>query len=396
MNSFGLNSAALNAGVANYVLGAALLVAAGSINATPTRTTYADQIAVATTAQITANPLRTANGIAVPVQTVFSPYADGVIAITASAAGEASSGLSARYTDAYAPAAWSGSATGQIIRPGTGSTSFSLSASVLAVRIAMLEATSVASAGGSYADASVRRSGQGTTERDGYVKPFGTVAGFTAGGVRTALAVASIEGAGDLVAADSIKSHGGRATVSAKMTVSALPASDVAYSPLIATFTARARHTHAARASIAVKLGTSAIPQLGTQGRAQPVETVSDFIADGRLAHRSTADLGARLSIVANCRLAEQGRGTSYASFGTDAAPWIYRAASASTDLAGAFSAIGTRTCFGAATAESEIGLTAIGIANPATPAPSSRTMRIQASSRLMSIPYQNRTMRAT
>lgn len=395
MNSFGLNSSALNAGVANFVLGAALMSAGGSLAATATRTTYVEPVAIATTLNIQADGLRTAKASVEPVVIKLDAFADAVIPVSASAKANLVAQFSATYNDAYSPAKLTATAAATKIQGAAANAPSTLSVTVGAVRSAMLESTGRASLA-VFADASVKRAGKTTFEHDAWPAPVTSTVRFTADGVRTALAQAVGTGSLDVAVGEATKIHGASAAMLSTLSIYAVPASDVAHAAMSSRFTGVASHINAAKASATSTLSVSATARAGIPARVAPVATTFDFSASARLAERGAADLRINFGTLAICRLAEQGKATAASTFATEAAPWTYRACSAQGDLAGFATAQATRICLAAATSTTTIRLTAAAIANPSTPAPASRSMRVQAESRLMRIPFENRTMRAT
>jgi len=395
MNSFGLNSAALNAGVNASVLGAALLAAVGTLTAAPLRTALLpDPVVISSGAQLDALGVRMCLGAAkTAAATALS--ADGVIAITSSAESRATSKMTARYTDVYATIGSSFAVDGTRVLIGAAASAGTSAMTAEGQRTAYFFTYLPAASAGS-ADGSVKRSGQATTDRDGYVAPINATTGFSANGLRTANGLADMGIAGSFIPADALKTHGGRARLGVSSNLDALASTDGAFSRWGSNFTATPLHTHNAGAQLVARTTLDVPPIATTQAFITRVTTVIDFFADGRLALRGAASPASMSRFTSAERLAQLGSASAVTQNDLLAAPWVYRPAFADIPASGWLTASGTRAASGQAVLAVTVGFTADPIANPGTLAPASRSVRVPADPRSMRIPYENRTMRAT
>lgn len=393
MNSFGLNRAAINGGVQNTILAGALFSVVGTATAIGTVTQFAGQIAFPISCQFQADGIRTAQGAVAPVNISLNVSASWALATTAAATFTVRSSGLASYTEAYMASALTVSAAGQIIRLGAAQSSTSFTAAAIPLLTAGGQAASSITSS-LMADASVKRSGSNTTERDGYAT-LATSSSFTAAGVKVATGAA----AADIIfsaVADGIKTHAGAAVMAGKFSVNAVGASDGAISKMSSGFTAKATLYAAGKAQFDSSFFAQAIGTINVPGRMASIEVSGTLSAEGRLAVRGAATFDASSGFTADFRLAALGQATSQSTSGMYAAPWIYRQANVTTSFSSDFAAGGTRTCFGAASITVKGRFIADAITNPAVLAPPGRTMRVPVEDRAMSVPYEPRTMTVT
>lgn len=369
MGFYTLNRAAINAGVVSFVAGAAMLVSSSTVEANATRMVF-PEASVVLGSNVQATGTRNVLGGAGFVTEV------GVSAFPALLQLEyadihSSSAFKATYTEAWLNHSSQFDSNGTIIRPGSG-----VMSSVLATAaeplvnvgfFSTIYCTSFASA-----DASVKRNGQSTTERDGYAIQ-GIISNFVADGLRTALPHAPWTVSSSLIA-DAIKTHGGAADMVGKLTISAIASTDRAQSNFLGDMVATPTHIHAGE-SLGVSGGfVYADPVVIIPGSAQEMVGVIEVTATGRLALLGQADLvGSGEMLVAGTRV-HLGYSTSVALLDASA-QWAL-------------------LIDGEAVVVGNSGMTALPYTNAEAPDPESRTMRRVAVDRVVRRPYVNRDMR--
>ncbi|MDQ1817237.1 hypothetical protein RBA41_28425 [Massilia sp. CCM 9210] len=392
MNSFGLNSAAVNGNATRVVLGAALFAAAGSLTANATRTQFAGAVATGGSAGKGAGGVRIAMGAAL-IRPEFYASAEWVLATTAGATSYASLTARAAHTEALCSTTFGFVAGGTIIRPGVaaGAATFITSADPL---VTIGYAATGVSTFSLYAEAGVRRNGQSTTEREGRASAiFGLTANAAA--LRTAMGVAATVASFN-ASTDSVKIHGGGATMVSSLGVLAAGSSDGCRVEFTSSLSAQPTLTQPGQAEFTSSLQIAAVPMVTIEGAAQPVLFESGCTADGRLALQGAANFRCTATLYAQGRLALQGVATLAGLACLTSAPGAYRMGEAPAYLTSALLADGVRIRMGAATALMAFAVHAEPATNAAVPAPARRTTRVQRVIRSARIPTDLRTMRAT
>ncbi|MDQ1817304.1 hypothetical protein RBA41_28760 [Massilia sp. CCM 9210] len=392
MNSFGLNSAAVNGSASRAVFGEALFSATGSLAADATRTQYGGAVATGWAAGEDAGGVRMAMGAAM-VRPEFYASAEWVLATTAGAISYAVLTARAAHTEVLFTAAFGFAAGGTTIRPGVAGAAAAFTAHADPLVTIGYAATGISTLS-VYAEASVKRSGQGTTERDGYAS---ATSGLTviATAMRTAMGVAATL-ASFSASTDSVKIHAGGAIMASTLGILAVGSSDGCRAEFTSSLSAQPTLTHPGQADFASGLRATAVPTVTIQGEAQLVLIVSGCTADARLALQGAADFLLAGTLSADSRLALQGAATMAGLAHLAPAPWVYRMAEAPAYLAGSLIADGVRICMGEAKASMVFGANAEPATNAAVAAPSSRTMHITREIRSTRTPFERRTMRAT
>jgi hypothetical protein len=377
VNFFGINSAPVNGSAFVVVLGAALIAGSSGAQAVPTNTTPGAANTVTVTANVTATGVRNVFGGG-QSSTVSTSIAQWVLATTASAGIRVTAEARATNTDAYGIATSSGAATGTKVLPGAASGSAYSGATASGDRTAGTPALAIVTAW-TAADASVKRSGQTTTERDGYAfVPMTAI--VTAGGEKTTLGTA-IGNAYVTATADATKIHGGQAAVVCSLTITATGANDTAVASTTSTVTAKPTLTMFSAATASSTAVVPPVDSVVSRSGGMCVATgTSVMTAGGRLALQGAGATSFASSATANGRLALQGAARPTASSAATAYANVTRFAESRSALV--------------ATSLTAAGIVADAIANPATPAPFNRTMRVAAESRAMRVAYENRTMR--
>lgn len=395
MNSFGLNSAALNGGISKFVMAGALLAATAAFAADAERITYGIAQPVASVSTFEAEGTRTAlSGAQSDASAVIT--ANGVIAITTSARVNVTSSFKAAHTLARAGVSFEGGASAHIIKGGAARFDSSWTATAQADRTAYaLYAEGAATSHFSRADASVQRSGQQTRECDGYTLPATTSAGFAAAGQRIALSFAVFEIAAEAAPGKATQIHGAGARFECALSADALAASDQAYAGGTSDMSAIAAIMHSAVVELSESCSDFAAEAVAMRfATPAPIEARSAFTAEARIAQIGAAAMVGSMHIVAVGRMAELGAASTHFTSGAAAAPWVYRPSAATCGIVWSAQAEGHYLIYADATIEAHTKFSALAIANPTTRAPASRTMRVPAQNRSMRVPYQNRTMR--
>lgn len=319
MNFSGFNRAALNGAASGMVAGAALVVALSGFAAQGVRTVFpASQ--VAGTGSVSAAPrlallggaasAASSSATAWPTRTTFggggltglgSLYAFPALLQLQSANMVVSSGLHATFTDAYCASNVSLAASGFITRPG-GGYSPGVCSFALDPVVTVGYASNITTQGSLSADASVKLNGQATTQRDGY-SVGSVISSLTAGGLKTALGYASVSSKSSC-STDSIKTHGGRASIDGVCTVTALASTDNAFIFGTSWMIATGVITRFGEVVWASSGSLSAEPTNTTQASNTLFEVVLSGQADGRLALLGEALISATLGVAGDPRLA--------------------------------------------------------------------------------------------
>lgn len=391
MNSFGLNSAAVNGTASRVVLGAASFAAGGTLTADATRTQYGGAAAIGGLAPKDAAGVRTAMGEAL-FRPEFYASAEWVLATTAGAVSYAIFTARAAHTEVLWSATFVSNAKGAIIRPGAAiaTAAFVPSADPL---VTIGYAATCQSTFSLYAEAGVRRSGQSTTERDGHASGASTFT-LTAAAVRTAMGVAATVASFNATT-DSLKIHAGAATMASALVVFAAGSSDGCRAEFTSAFSALPTLTQPGQADFVARLICSATPTVTIQGAAEPLLIEFGCVADGRLALQGAGEFASTGVLSADSRLALQGRATMVGLAHLAPVPGVYRMAEASANLTSSLVADGVRIRMGQATAALSFVASAEPVTNAAIPAPVSRTAYVPRSIRSARIPSELRTMRA-
>lgn len=369
MGFYTLNRAAINAGVAGFIAGAAMLVSSSTVEASATRVVLPEaSVALVSNAQATGTRIVLAGGGFV---TELHSSAFPALLQLQYANIHSSGALKATYTEAWSSQSSQLDGTSTVTRPGSG-----VMASVLAISAEPLVdvgfTSNILCASWATADASVKRNGQSTTERDGYATQVFT-SGLVANGLRTALAYAPWSVSSSLVA-EATKSHGGAADLVGKLTISAVASTDRAQSDFLSDMTAVPTHIHAGEALGVSGGSVYADPVAIIPGSAQEMAGAIEVTAAGRLALLCQADLVGSSVLVAEGTRVHLGYSTSVA-LSDASAQWAL-------------------LIDGEAVVVASSGMTALPYTNAESPDPESRTMRRVAVDRVMRRPFVNRVMR--
>lgn len=369
MGFYTLNRAAINAGVAGFIAGAAMLASTSTVEASATRVVL-PEASVALVSNFQATGTRNVFGGAGFV-TEFGGSAFPALLQLEYADIHSSSAFKATYTEAWFNQTFQFDSNGTVIRPGSG-----VMASVLEISAEPLVdvgfTSTVYCSSFATADASVQRSGQSTIERDGYATQAFT-SSLVADGLRTALVYATSDTAFSLVV-DAIKTHGGAADMVGKLAISAIASTDRAQSNFLSDMVARPTHIHAGE-SLGVSSGyVYADPVAIIPGSAQEMVGISEVTAAGRLALLGQADLvGSGVLDAAGTRV-HLGYST-LAGLSDASAQWAL-------------------LIDGEAVVVCSSDMSALPYTNAEAPDPESRTMRRVAVDRVIRRPYVNRVMR--
>lgn len=369
MGFYTLNRAAINAGVAGFIAGAAMLASTSTVEASATRVVLPEaSVALVSNAQATGtrNVLGGAGFV-----TEFGGSAFPALLQLEYADIQSSGALKATYTEAWASQSSQLESTGTIARPGSGVMASVLDGSAEPL-VDVGFASTIYCSSFATADASVQRNGQSTTERDGYATQE-IFSSFTADGLRTALPYADWAVSSSLVA-DAIKTHGGAADMVGKLTISVIASTDRAQSNFLSDLVANPTHIHAGE-SLGVSSGYVYVdPVAIIPGSAQEMVGISEVTAAGRLALLGQADLvGSGVLDAAGTRV-HLGYSTLVA-LSDASAQWAL-------------------LIDGEAVVVGSSDMTALPYTNAEAPDPESRTMRRVGVDRVMRRPFVNRVMR--
>ena len=390
MNFSRVNGAVVNGAALVAVLSSALAVGIGTAWAGATIIRPA-QSAYGITVTTQAIGVREVRGTATVMPSVVCS-AEWSIAKDAGAMIRVTAVARASYSDVTAVVASSGAANGTLIQGALSKANAASTATAKADRKAGAEAVAV-STFLSDVSTSIKRSGQSTTEREGFVSGI-TYITVTALGEKTMLSYA-VGGATSAGTATSTHQQGGMAVVSINSLATALGASDTAYSTTYTNATAKPTHTQLveeakASTSCSVTVPASRVERPG----AALFVTGASATADGRIATLAYATGMASSMGAAAGRLALQGQAFGASTNDGHATSTATRPAAASGVVIAEVIAMGTRTCMGESAYLVKFSPRVDAISNPAIPAPFARTMRVPAEDRAMRVPYENREMR--
>lgn len=369
MSFYSLNRAAINAGVSSVIAGAALLVSTSAVEASATRVVLPESsAALGSNAQATGTRIVLGGGGFV---TALSTSAFPALLQLQSADIYSSGSLKATYTDAWASQAFQLDATATVIRPGVAACVGLLSASAVPL-VDVGFASNIVGFSEATADASVKRSGQSTTERDGYAKQT-IYSGLVGSGLRTALQFANPVGHSTFEVVPT-KIHGGEAFLPGVLSITAIASTDSAKAVFYSDMTALGVHTQAGYALAEVSMEVSADPTPIRAGSAEISISNGFLLVDGRLAELAEAAVVATSSCVASGTIIKLGGANSLVeSFGS--ADWII--------LVDGYAAI-----------EAQSLVTASAFTNAEAPDPVGRTMYRPFVDKVMRRPFVDRVMR--
>ena len=369
MSFYGLNRAALNAGVASFVAGAALVVATSTVEASSTRIVLpSSTVAIGSNAQATgvrnvfggAGFVTEASGSAFPALLQLQ-YSDIHV----------SSQLKATYTNVWAQLGSDFQGTSYITRPGAGTAHSSLS-TLAAPYVDVGFASQIAVSSFATADASVQRDGFTTVDRDGYARTVFS-SDLSANGLRTALPTVEIV-VESYAASTALKTHGGEASIASFLEVSAIASTDMAISFAVSEMTANALLTQYGSGSSSFAFELTAVPTRKTEGAANLIEATGNMQANARLALLGTSFFIGLSNGSAN---------------GT-----IIKPASSNIFAVSSSSANGTYLRLGKANFTVVSAMSGTGYTNIEAPDPDNRTMRRQYVDRVMRRPFVDRVLR--
>ena len=369
MSFYGLNRAAINAGVASFVAGAALLAASSTVEASGTRVVL-PEASVTLNSGVVVTGVRNCLGSAGFVTEVTGSAFPALLQLQFADI-HITSGLKATYTNAWAHQTSVFEADGFITRPGASNATGHFEAfAVPLVDVGFasnLVVTSFASA-----DASVQRNGQTTVERDGYAKQA-IQSSFTVKGLKTALGYVNT-----LVSSECsvvpIKIHGGSVEFANLFTVSVVASTDMAISKAVSDFTAYSLLTQSGQAN---------------------AEFISSLVSDPTVIKPAQAD-----EMVGLCdgwaipRLGILAQANSVALSSSEATGFIMKlgfAEATGTSFANAQWALLIEA---EATIQSQSNMTALPYTNAEAADPPNRTMRRIGVDRVMRRPFVDRVMR--
>ena len=244
MSFYGLNRAAINAGVASFVAGAALLAASSTVEASATRIVL-PEASVICSSNVAVTGVRNCLGSAGFVTEVTGSAFPALLQLQFADI-HITSSLKATYTNAWAHQTSILEADGFITRPGAGNAIGHFEASAVPL-VDVGFASNLVGTSSASADASVQRNGQTTVERDGYAKQV-IQSSFTAEGLKTALGYANTLGSSECSAVP-IKIHGGSVEFANLFTVSVVASTDMAISEVFSAFSADSLLTQSGQAA---------------------------------------------------------------------------------------------------------------------------------------------------
>ena len=369
MSFYGLNRAAINAGVASFVAGAALLAASSTVEASATRAVL-PEASVICSSNVAVTGVRNcwgsvgfvteATGSAFPALLQLQ-FAD--IHIT--------SGLKATYTNAWAHQTSVLEADGFITRPGAGDATGHFEAFAVPL-VDVGFASNLVVTSSASADASVQRNGQTTVERDGYAKQV-IQSSFTVEGLKTALGYANTSVSSECYAVP-IKIHGGSVEFTNLFTVSVVASTDMAISKAVSDFTADSMLTHSGQAKADFISSLVSDPTVVRPGQVDEMAAVSDGWAIPRLGVLAQAN--------------------SVALSFSGAAGFITKLGSAESAVTSFGTAQWSVLVKGAAVLANQSNMTALPYTNAEAVDPPNRTMHRIGVDRVMRRPFVDRVMR--
>jgi len=391
MNRFGLNSAALNGAATSIIAGAALVTSLCSATALGTRTQFPEAVVSNVASSADATGTRIVNGAATVTQ-VTTTSAQWALLTMANVNIVVVGNIKATATEAYAVGQSSGAASGFITQNGK-ATSTSQGACTATPLVTIGYATNINVNCVVTADASVKLNGTSLWQRDGYAQTVSSQAVVTANPLRTAYGTAIGSGVSSATT-DSIKQHGGAATISSSLEVFAQPSiesvkinvtANVTAIPLVTQFGAASAETTSSAVFNAVAI---------TPGFVEPIVVQSSATALGRHAILGEANVVGISSVSASGRLAELGAASVDVTSVLDAKGTIIVNGMAITDITSSASAIFSVIRQSQASITVNAIVTAFGAKNVNSAAPDYRSMVIDFEDRLMQVPSEDRTMK--
>lgn len=369
MSFYGLNRAAINAGVASFVAGAALLAASSTVEASATRVVL-PEASVTFNSNVAVTGVRNCFGSAGFVTEVTGTAFPALLQLQFADI-HVISGLKATYTNAWAHQTSVLEADGFITRPGASNATGHFEASAVPL-VDVGFASNLVVTSSASADASVQRNGQTTVERDGYANQV-IQSSFTVEGLKTALGYADTLVSSECSAVP-IKIHGGSVEFTNLFTVSVVASTDMAISNAVSDFTANSLLTQSGQAKAEFISFLVSDPTVVKPAQVDEMAVVSDGWAIPRLGILAQANSVALSSSGAAGFIMKLGSAESVAtSFGT--AQWSILVE-------------------GAAVIANQSNMTALPYTNAEAADPPNRTMRRIGVGRVMRRPFVDRVMR--
>lgn len=369
MSFYGLNRAAINAGVASFVAGAALLVASSTVEASATRVVL-PEASVICSSNVAVTGVRNCLGSAGFVTEVTGSAFPALLQLQFADI-HITSGLKATYTNAWAHQTSVLEVDGFITRPGAGdATGHFETFAVPLVDVGFASNLIVTSS--ASADASVQRSGQTTVERDGYAKQV-IKSSFYVNGLKTALGYAYPSVSSDCAAVPT-KIHGGAVEFANLFTVSVVASTDMAISESFSTFSADGLLTQSGQAAADFVFSLVSNPTVIRPGQVDEIAVVSDGWAIPRLGVLAQAN--------------------SVALSSSEADGFIMKLGFAEAVVTSSSNAQWALLVEAEATIQSQSNMTALPYTNAEAADPPNRTMRRIGVDRVMRRPFVDRVMR--
>ena len=390
MNLFGLNSAAINGNTYGVIAGAAMVTVLGSLDASGTRTQYAQASAVGLTSAQSDGVRNVLAAAPIGVVPIVSAQWALLTAASANVFGGAS--LTATAPAAYLAGYTSVSASAFVTRPGSGQASFSCSFSASPL-VTVGYAAKIFAAIVLSADASVKLNGSSNWQRDGYVGQIACTPGVTADALKTALGASSIS---VLVNAqsESIKTHGGAAICLAATVISATASTDAAMINCAGQMYANALATRYSDAAISPLVTVSAKHIAIIQGAANQFSPTLNIVAEARLAQLGEAIVGASSSAVSDGLFGLHGEAMIAILSGLQVSSVVYKPANADINVSVQAASSGVIFKMASATTAVSSVVSAVPRTNAQVPAPDIRSMYVPIEVRQMGAPFEDRSMR--
>lgn len=369
MSFYGLNRAAINAGVASFVAGAALLAASSTVEASATRVVL-PEASVICSSNVAVTGVRNCSG-SVGFVTEVTGSAFPALLQLQFADIHITSGLKATYTNAWARQTSLLGATGFITRPGASSAIGHFEASAVPL-VDVGFASNLVSTSFATADASVKRNGQTTVERDGYAKQA-IQSSFYVNGLKTALGYAYPSVSSDCNAVPT-KIHGGAVEFTNSFAVSVVASTDMAISKTVSTFSADGLLTQSGQATAEFVSSLVSVPTVVKPAQADEMLGLSDGWAIPRLGILAQAN--------------------SVALSSSEADGFIMKLGFAEAVVTSSSNAQWALLIEAEATIQSQSTMTALPYTNAEAADPPNRTMRRIGVDRSMRRPFVDRVMR--
>ena len=390
MALYGYNRSAFNGGVSGIVAGAALLFAAGDIQAQGVRVVLPESVVVVTSTT-TAASVRTALGDGGFIVSSSLDSIPGLLQLQ-SAHIDVVSTLKGSNTDAWSASSGVLSSEAVLTQAGAAHAAGALVASALPL-VDVGFAADVFFGSVLTADARVQLDGTTGFQVDGYASTAWAV-DFSVDALRTALGYTQVVSTSG-TAAESIKTHGGAANIVAAWSTTATPATDAAFSDGLSSLSAQGTviQPGAATALGATTLQADATAILPGQSEAQVTSTL---VADARLALLAQALLTANSAGTAGANRVTPGAASGAAQSSASASALVFENGFA------AISAASSMTAIPALQIDAQADITATStcrtdsLVNAGSPDPDSRVMRRQPQVRVMARAFTDRVMRRT